>query len=361
MLERAYLRVQHLRHLTDRNGLLRGGGFREPDGFSGYSTLDNGLALRVATRLNDLGLHDDASDWALIYLRFLFQACRVGRGFSAGRDALGHWSEETLSAAEHAQVARGLAAASAGTLPGVAIGRADALWAKVLPTFSNIACPRAAANWLIAIAERPRSEWRNYEEVADRLAGLLLDERLNAHRADDWMWFDSHLCSGDGCLPHGLWAAYSLLGQPRLARAAERATQFFAEQLFVDGVYTPVGTSQGWARHRPRPLFDQVPADVAATVELFTYAARVTGDGEYAGRAAAAHAWFTGANVLGIHMLDDTTGGVYDALSEDGHAPGQGATAIVSFLLSATALRSLETGRTSQCAMATTSGSATRS
>jgi hypothetical protein len=345
MSERAHFRVQHLRRLTDRVGLLRRAEFGEPDSFSGYDTLDNGLALRLATRLFALGMHDDATAWASTYLQFLFQAFRSGTGFCAHRGPLGTWPDQMLSVAELAQVARGLAAASHSELPGVARGRADTLWNNVVPDLSGIRCPRAAAHWLLAISERPPAEQRKLEDAAARLANWLIEDCYYALRTSDWEWFDERWLPGDACLPHALWAAHTILGDQRYARVAANTTAFLIGQLFEDGLTLPVGTRGGWPRHRSKMIFDQLPSDVAATVELLAYAYDATGSAEYAEYANYAYAWFTGNNIKGLSMLDDTTGGAYDSLTAAGHAPGQGATAIVSFLLSATAIPTMGSPR----------------
>lgn len=345
MSERAHLRIRHLRRLTDRTGLLRGGPLGEPDHFAGYDTLDNGLGLRLAARLFQHGVHDDASAWASIYLQFLVQAFRGNAALSVHREPLGTWSQDVLAPHELAQIARAVAVASASGLPSAATSRADALWRNLLPDLTTIRCPRAAAHWLIAIAERPPSEQRRLESIADRLASWMVEECYYALRTSDWEWFDERWLPGDPCLPHGLWAAYSVLGEQRYARVAETTTCFLVENLFEDGLLVPVGTRGGWPRHCGKVVFDQIPADVAATVELLACACDASGREDFADHARLAHAWFTGSNVKGITMLDDTTEGVYDALTATGHATGQGARAVASFLLSAVAMRDTHVAR----------------
>ncbi len=345
MPERAHLRMRHLRRLTDRVGVLSRGEYDGPDRFAGYDTVDNGLALRLATRLFGLGVHDDASAWASIYLQFLLQAYRSREGFSAHREALGTWSPNVLPPRDLAEVARGLAVASNSDLPAIARGRADTLWNNTLPDFSAIRCPRAAATWLIAIGERPPAEQRKIEDVADRLATWIVEDCYYAVRAGDWEWFDDRVLSGDACVPHGLWAAHAILGEQRYARVAAVMTGFWMEHLFDEDRFMPVGTRNGWPRHGNKAVFDQLPLDIMRTVELLACAYDITGSGEYAERAACAHRWFTGNNVGNVCMLDDTTDGVYDVLTAEGHGPGQGATALVSFLLSAVAVRSVHSTR----------------
>jgi len=339
MLTRTPFSVRYLRRLTDRVGLLRRAEFGEPDCFGGYDTIDNALALRLCTRLFAQGMQDDAAAWASIYLRFLFQAFRRGAGFCAGREPLGDWPDTMLTLAQLGQAARALAAVSNSELPGVIRDRAQTLWNAVTPDFAKIRCPRAAAHWLLAIGELPPGEQRKGEGAAARLANWLVEDCHHALRTSDWEWFDERWLPGDACLPHGLWAAYGMLGEQRCARVAAATTEFLIQQLFEDGLHVPVGTRGGWSRHCSKGVFDQLPSDVAATAEMLSYAYDVTGSCRYAEYADYARAWFTGNNVKGLCMLDETTGGVYDALTPAGHARGQGAMATVSYLLSATAAR----------------------
>lgn len=339
MSERADLRVQYLRRLTDRVGIMRRADQGEPDHFFGYDTLDNALALRLAIRLYEAGAHDDASAWAGCYMQFLFQAMREGSRFAAHREALGHWSQDTVSPVELAQIARALAGASAGDVSGLASGRARALWDRVRSSIHDLRCPRSAAHWLLAIGECPPADQRALEDAASRLAARLIEQCYYAMRDTTWEWFDARCMPGDACMPHALWTAYRVLGDERCARVAASTTEFLIDELFEDGLFLPVGSRGSWSKNCERPVFDQWPTDVAATTELLRTAHEITGDARYAQYAGYAHAWFTGNNVKGISMLDDTTGGVYDALTAVGHAEGQGAAATVSYLLSAIAMR----------------------
>lgn len=340
MPERAHLRVRHLRRLTDRIGLLScGGDWGEPDAFSGYDTRDNAQGLRLAAYLNEAGIADDADAWAATYLQFMFQSLRSGQGFRAHREAMGTWTDEVVEPKELASVVWALAVASNSELPGVTRDRANALWNIALPFLATVRCPRTAARWLIAIAARPPAEQRKLEAQADRLARRLVENAYYPLRSSEWEWFDQWFLPGDACLPHGLWAAYSILGEQRYARVAAVTTDFLIEHLFEDGLFVPVGSRGTWPRHGSKAVFDQYPDDVAATVELLGYAHDVAGERAYTQYAEYAHAWFTGNNVKGISMVDDTTEGVFDALTLKGHTRGQSARAIVSFLLSAATLR----------------------
>lgn len=345
MPDQAQHRLYYLRRLTDRTGLSRGALFGEPGGLAGYATLDNATALRLTTRLDRLGLHDDAGNWGAIYLQFLFQAFRGEATLLSHREALGNWSADTLGAFELAQAAQGLAAASASNLPGTTPERADALWNRLVPDLSAIRCLRTASAWLIAIAERPPAAQRKMEDTANRLAAWMVEQCYYTVRSGAWEWPDEQILPVDACLPHGLWAAYAVLGEERYGRIARTTTDFLVERLFEGGMFTGIGTRGGWSRHAGPARFDQEPAHVAATIELLCTAADVTGRADYAEHARCAQTWFDGNNLGGVCLLDDTTGGVYDALTECGHATGQGASAVVSYLLAAAALHALRPER----------------
>jgi uncharacterized protein YyaL (SSP411 family) len=343
MPERAHLRTQHLRRLTDRIGLLhRAGPGGEPDRFAGYDTVENARALHLTTQLHAMGLRDDAAHWAQTYLQFLFQAFRDGRGFCAQRAASGNWSDDTVSPRGYAEIAAALAAAAASTLPGILARRADTLLANARPDLHPVRCPRAAAAWLIAFAHHTPAEQRKHEEAANKLARSLVEDRYYPLRSADWEWFDEWCLPCDALLPHGLWAAYTILGEERYARVARATTRFLIENLFEDGLLLPVGTDGGWPRHGSRAMFDQDPRDVTALAQLLATAADTDGDAEAAEYARFALAWFTGNNVKGLRMLDDTTGGVYDALTRVGHADTQSAAAILSYLAAVGALRNVQ-------------------
>ena len=75
-------------------------------------------------------------------------------------------------------------------------------------------------------------------------------------------------------------------------------------------------------------------------VETCVDACKILSSEEYKKYAEEAFQWFTGKNILKKSMLD-SSGGVYDAITENGINKNQGAESLLSYLLAATKLEEI--------------------
>jgi len=89
-------------------------------------------------------------------------------------------------------------------------------------------------------------------------------------------------------------------------------------------------------------LYDQQPVEAWASVDACAAAFVATGDARWWREARRAHAWFGGANDLGL-ALTAPGGGCHDGLTPTGVNRNQGAESILSYGLASAALARLDT------------------
>jgi hypothetical protein len=360
-MTRIRLRLDHLRRLTDPRGLIRSAIGDCPDRSTGYDALDNADALRFCALASAGADDDDLRTLAGTYFKFLGRARREDGRIHHTCSALGAWEEGRLEhsatggpglsacgaqagrevddALVQSRLARALAAVMVSELP-IPLRMAAADWWPVLLSHAaDVHTPRAAANWIIAIGTLHAADPGRNLRVVETLADRLVEDGYYSVRSSDWEWFEPGWTPTAACLPTGLWYAYALLGQRRLAGVARRTTEFVIDHLFEDGVLMPAGTCGCWQKHTERPLYDQLPGEAAAIVELLRTAAEVTDVDHYRGYADRAADWFNGHNIAGEGLVNRASGGCANAIRAGGLDPNQGAAATIAWLLSEAALQ----------------------
>lgn len=307
--------LRHLRRLTDDTGLFQHAHHEVANPHHGYTLDDNARALTVAAGLAHAGV--PATDLMERYLRFCVLALEPDGRF---RNELGYdrrWLDEeaTEDARGHAVAALGYTAARAPDR-----GSAEAARALVHPALEGLELlrhPRGVAHCLIGLC------WLGAPGVVE-LADRLVDWH-DANRAPGWEWYEPWLTYDNARLPLALLLAHAATGERRFASVARTTLDFYLGVVWVDGLLDLVGNGGWYPRGGPRAAFDQQPVDAASVVEACVAAAVLLGDDRYRGVAEGAARWFTGANRLGVALLDPATGGCHDGLQPDGVNRNQGA------------------------------------
>ena len=244
-----------------------------------------------------------------------------------------------------------LAAVARAPMPGLAAWAAErlteALRAPALPLAHR--SPRAWAQSLIACAvlvepgkgpAGTREAARAATAVARELAARLR-ERLEAAARPGWPWFEDALAYDNARLCEG-----ALLGAahlPGLLAPALASLGWLCElQTGPGGVHRPFGTC-GMGRAGVREAaFDQQPLEAWATADACARAHALTGAPRWRAEAARAHAWFLGANELGVVLADPGDGGCRDGLHPDRANANRGAESTLAWLHAELAMTRLD-------------------
>lgn len=173
---------------------------------------------------------------------------------------------------------------------------------------------------------------RQLETAVEKLTNDLL-ATYQKHRTRNWHWFESAITYGNGVMPWGLWYAYEYTEKKEVGQIAKESLDFLIEKMTNSkGYIRPVG-NKGWCREDFRADWDQQPIDVMKLALASFKAYAVTKDRYYQEIVKQSHAWFYGANDLGICLVDREEGCCCDGLNEHGANPNSGAESTIAYLL----------------------------
>ena len=340
------LKLDHLRRMTDDTGMLQHALFTLPNYREGYTVDDNARALMVSVLADELG-HSEGAEIVSRYLAFI---CYSFNGetqrFRNFMDYQRNWLEASGSDDSHGRTLWAL-----GTLlgrsntPGLQ-SMAGRLFEQALPAILPTTSPRAWAFALIGIHEylRRYDGDRRASQVREELAGRLL-VLYQAHRSDQWRWFEESLSYCNAALPHAFLMCGQSIPNSTMTDAALESLTWLADlqrDKTNGGHFVPIGSNGFYKRGGARARFDQQPVEAQAMVSACLEAHRITGDKNWYKEARRAFDWFLGRNDLNLPIYDPTTGGCRDGLHADRPNENQGAESSLAFLQAVSELRLAE-------------------
>jgi uncharacterized protein YyaL (SSP411 family) len=164
------------------------------------------------------------------------------------------------------------------------------------------------------------------------------------HNHHNWGWFENMITYDNGRLPWGLLWAYKALSDEIYLRVAVKSLDFLMKNIFDQerDCFSFAGY-RGWiTKEGVRALYGQQPIEAGSTVEVCCLAYKITKEKKYLEWAKKARDWYYGKNILGVKMVDQNTGGVYDGFEEKGVNLNQGAESLLSYLLTCLSFEDLD-------------------
>ncbi|MBI3118921.1 MAG: glycosyltransferase, partial [Candidatus Hydrogenedentes bacterium] len=333
------LRLEHLRRLTDKTGILQHAKFTVPDLRHGYTLDDNARALILMVLLERQGeaYAALAADLAPIYMGFLYYAFNAEtQRFRNFMDYRREWIEDVGSEDSHGRALWALGTAAGRSRNRGVRDLAVNLFEAGLPITREFTSLRAWAFTVLGIQEFLR---RFYGHSLAQDTRTLLAERLlgeyQQHAAPDWPWFEDTITYCNARVPHALMLCGQWLERGEMIDAALRALDWLVRVQRRNGEhFTPIGCD-GWYQRGGEPSrFDQQPVEAHSTIAACLDAYRITGDTCWMREARVAFNWFLGDNDHGHPLCDPTTGGCFDGLGLDSINQNQGAESTLAYLLS---------------------------
>jgi hypothetical protein len=340
------LRLDHLKRLSDRTGILQHATFSFPNFHEGYCTDDNARALLLAVLLEETG--DDTPEVQSLtstyaaFVNFAFDPqAGVFRNFMSFDR---RWLEVAGS-----PDAQGRALSALGACVGRSRRRSLQMWAaqlfnRALPAIADSASARTRAFALVGIGEYFRR--LSGDLHVEQLRALLTERMLNdfrEHASEDWPWFEATLTYANATLPRALLLSGRLADDQEAIEIGLRSLRWLTRvQTAETGHFRPVGSDGFYPRGGPRAKFDQQPIEAGATVSACLEAFVCVKDDFWLDEARRAFEWFLGRNDLGQPLYDGATGGCYDGLHVDRVNQNQGAESTLAFLLALQELRLAE-------------------
>ncbi len=335
----------HVRRLSDGTGIMQHAVGSTPDRRHGYCTDDNARSLIAALMQARQTGDQTALDLADRYVSFLHYAFndKTGR-FRNFMDYGRLWLEEHGSEDSHGRAVWSLGAAVHWSLTDSMRAVAFKLLQAATPITLTFRAPRAMAFAVIGLYHHLQhytgdtQARRALEVLADRLYTQF------AHYAtDEWPWLEETVTYDNAKLPHALLLAGKALDRPEMTQQGLRSLDWLVKLQVDDaGVVSLIG-NDGWLhRDGRRARFDQQPVEAMALVEACVEAGRLTGDSTWLDHGRVCLGWFTGANELGVSLVDAATGGCCDGLHTSGLNINQGAESTLAWVIAGLTIAGLD-------------------
>jgi hypothetical protein len=336
------INLSHLKRLTTDIGVWQHCKGSEPNVAHGYSIDDVARALIVAVELWEREMDTRfALRLAKVCLRFLEKAILPDGRFHNFADSNGNWVDSVGSDDSYGRTIWALARALKANIPAAPAERIQPLLDIAMRRVPQLGPYRSKAFVLQAMSYLPDNQCG---------AGVPLIKCLEIAFKDnftpDWQWYEPTMTYCNARLPLALLLASNFSPHPaRTVSVALQMLDFLLEctiQPLIGG-YAPVG-NDGWFHKgdlRP-PIYDQQPVDAGVLVEACVEAHKHCDTDRYALAADEAMQWYYGRNVHEISVYDESSGGVFDALTCHGVNLNQGAESILSYCLAAIALDGLK-------------------
>jgi hypothetical protein len=333
----------HFIVMCDDTGIFQHAVLGVPDRHHGYCVDDNARALLLCCKIGAGPEAAFARKMAPRFAAFIQHAwnhdCGRFRNFM-GYDR--RWLEPAGSEDSHGRTLWALGV-SAGWRDDPLIGQwAARLFTDALPTVEAFTSPRAWAFALLGLAGYCPAHPHDLRSARLRLVlAERLNRRLECCEPADWVWFEQRLSYDNARLCEALIVTGTALGEQHLIDTGLRSLAWLIErQTTRAGHFRPVGT-EGFlnGQRQPPVAFDQQPVEAPATIAACL--AAFSHDPAALWRTAAdrAFAWFSGANDLGVALVDPADGSCRDGLHPDRANENRGAESVLSYLISCADMR----------------------
>jgi hypothetical protein len=314
--------IKYLLKITDNVGLIEHCKKDRPDYKEGWCVDDNARALQVGLRYGlSLGIMDR-------YFDFIKSAWREGRLYNDLNDDFS-WQENFLINGEHC--GRVLFALGESIKNGYKKDESkklfDDIYELIKKNRKNFL--RTISQIILALQYYKKTEINFW---ADKIV-----ENYEKESNEKWKWFEDKISYDNGVPPEALLIAYQKTNNKKYLKIGLESLDFLTEQLFDKKKdYFSFSGNMGWfTKSGLRAEFDQQPIEVGSMVETYVLAYEITKNKKYKNLAIKAFEWFLGKNILGLNMINEKTGGIYDGIEKDGVNLNQGAESVLSYLIAA--------------------------
>lgn len=320
--------INYLLKITDKIGLIEHCRGSQPDYDEGWCVDDNARALQVCLR------YKSSKEIIDLYFDFLKKAWD-GKFFrnDLNRDLI--WKENFLVSGEHC--GRSLFALGEAIKNDYRKEESEILFNKIYFLIKE-----NKNNFLRVIAETILGlQFFNANKI-----DFWAEKMVNAYNKEmdgQWKWFDSEITYDNGRLPMAMLVAYQKTEKERYFNIAIDSLNFLTKLIFnKDRDCFSFPGNNGWFnKNGVRAMFGQQPIEAGSMVEVYALAYEVTKNKKYKDLAEKAFEWFLGKNILGLSLINEKTGGIYDGLEKEGVNLNQGAESVLSYLIAAKEIEKL--------------------
>lgn len=319
--------LTHLKRLTSKTGLIQHADKEVPDPTFGYSLDDNARAMIACLWYYKVFGDRNVLQLAELYFNYIKRVEQKEGTFHNFLSFL-----ETKVEDEGSEDSIGRAVWALGETAALHPKQAIANNAKSMLERTNLdkhlshAHLRTKAYISLGLAALTKNT--ELTRWADTLVAAF---KRTSH--DSWQWFEDSLRYANGIFPYALARNYQSSGNEKYLSIAQRSYRWLDSVSREKGVPAPIGQNGWFFKDRSKALYDQQPLEAADMVLAGSELYQITKDRDYLELALEWMSWYWGHNTNKLPLINEQTGGIYDALTPDGLNLNQGAESIVTFLL----------------------------
>lgn len=313
--------IRYLLKITDNVGLIEHCVGSEPDYKEGWCVDDNARAVQVGLRYKlNLKIID-------IYFNFLKKAWINEKFFNDLNEDLS-WKNNFLINGEHC--GRALFALGEAIKNNYREEESKKLFDNIYELIKI-----NKTNYLRVVAQTILGLQFYKSEEISFWADKLID-KYKKESDKNWYWFEDQISYDNGRMPMALLTAYQITKNEEYKKVGLESLDFLTEQIFdkKNNYFSFPGYNGWYKKGGSRAYFGQQPIESGGMVEVYVLAYQITTDKKYIDLAKKAFDWYLSKNILGLRIINEKTGGIFDGLNEDGTVnPNQGAESVLSYLI----------------------------
>jgi hypothetical protein len=207
------------------------------------------------------------------------------------------------------------------------------IFANGLPWVWKTTHLRYIASTILGLKEYHTQEPSECLKADTGKLGQVLVQHFKDESKEDWRWFEPTLTYDNARLVQALFAAHTVVGDPKFLEVAEDAMAFLVKTQLIDGVFVPIGNDGWYHRGGERAIYDQQPIEASAMVDAALEGYLASGDRYYVDVADDVFEWFLGRNTCKLWLYNPETAGCCDGLSPERVNLNQGAESSICYLL----------------------------
>jgi glycosyltransferase involved in cell wall biosynthesis len=341
------IKLDYIRNLTDKFGMIQFANHTKPDLHSGYCADDNARALLGCVEHYEKRKHQSTLKLIDTYLNFLDFAQKSNGKFHNFVSYQKTFNDMNESEDSFGRAIWALGRTiSSRRLPHSQKNHALRLLRNAYSNIPALGSLRAMAFTIIGLSYIAQNdEFKDAKKLIAEMADKLVDrfQATSSGQKNGWTWFENSLTYSNYKIPESLFLAYKVSGNKVYKQIAEKSMHFLMGVTFEKPEYfSPIGQDGWYYRNGKRAYFDQQPEDAASATEALVAAFEATDKKLYKDKAELAFRWFLGKNHLNQMVYDEATGGCYDGLGRFSINFNQGAESSLSYFLARLAIDKLD-------------------
>jgi glycosyltransferase involved in cell wall biosynthesis len=332
------IKLDHLKHMTTKIGIIQFSKINQPDICSGYTLDDNARAMIAMCMHYKLTGDEEDIYYIHKYLGFIKLCLQPAGDFfnyvGPDNQFTDQNKEVNLDDANGRAVwALGYLISLIEILPGKIIFKARTILEQSLQHISSVHSTRAMA-FVIKGLYYYQSAIKSPEKLA--LLKTFADRLVQMYRhesSERWEWFESYLTYANSILPETMLYAWLSTGGTIYREIANASVDFLLSQTFNENGIEVISNKNWLQKGQVAGHFGEQPIDVAYTIMTLSKFYDVFLDEDCRQKMDTAFNWFLGNNRLHHIIYNPCTGGCYDGLEETHVNLNQGAESTVSYLM----------------------------